>query len=90
MRRHTKRRSMRRKTRRRSGGSACVRSIVEQGRQPSMEIMEWATTAGAPTPANMTGVAHGGRRRTHRRACRCRRCGRRRGGGCGCGQQRPF
>ena len=87
MRRRTKRRVMRRKTKRRSGGSACVRSIVEQGRQPSMEIMEWATTAGASTPANMTGVARGGRRRTrrtHRRSCR------RRGGGCGCGQQRPF
>jgi len=79
MRRRTKRHAKRRKTRRRSGGSACVRSIMMQGRQPSMEIMEWATTAGAPTPANMTGVARGGRRRT-----------RRRGGNCGCGQQRPF
>ena len=32
--------------------------------QPSEEIMEWATTAGAPTPTGpqMRNVAHGGRR----------------------------
>jgi hypothetical protein len=36
-------------------------------RQPSEEIMEWATTAGAPTPTTgMRNVAHGGARRTRR------------------------
>jgi hypothetical protein len=35
--------------------------------QPSEEIMEWATTAGAPTPiSGMRNVAHGGKRSTHR------------------------
>lgn len=36
--------------------------------QPSEEIMEWATTAGAPTPMNgMRNVAHGGKRRTNKK-----------------------
>jgi hypothetical protein len=36
-------------------------------RQPSEQIMEWATTAGAPTPTSgMRNVAHGGNRRTRR------------------------
>ena len=38
-------------------------------RQPSEEIMQWATTAGVPTPTGpeMRNVAHGGKRRTHKR-----------------------
>ena len=37
--------------------------------QPSEEIMEWATTAGAPTPTGpqMRNVAHGGNRRNRTR-----------------------
>ena len=37
--------------------------------QPSEEVMEWAMTAGAPTPTGpqMRNVAHGGKRRTHRK-----------------------
>ena len=37
--------------------------------QPSEEIMEWATTADAPTPTSgMRNVAHGGaKRKTHKR-----------------------
>jgi hypothetical protein len=36
--------------------------------QPSEEVMEWATTANAPTPlSGMRNVAHGGRRRHTRR-----------------------
>jgi hypothetical protein len=38
--------------------------------QPSEEIMEWATTAGAPTPIGpqMRNVAHGGRRAHHKKS----------------------
>jgi hypothetical protein len=40
--------------------------------QPSEEVMEWATTAGAPTPlSGMRNVAHGGRR--HKRRHRTRK-----------------
>lgn len=36
--------------------------------QPSEAVMEWATTAGAPTPlSGMRNVAHGGRRRHTRK-----------------------
>jgi hypothetical protein len=36
--------------------------------QPSEAVMEWATTADAPTPlSGMRNVAHGGRRRRHSR-----------------------
>jgi hypothetical protein len=37
--------------------------------QPSEKVMEWATTAGAPMPpeSEMRNVAHGGKRRTHRK-----------------------
>jgi hypothetical protein len=39
--------------------------------QPSEEIMEWATTAGAPTPiSGMRNVAHGGKRSTRKRSTR--------------------
>ena len=50
------------------GGVASVTYNVPPGqRQPSEEIMEWATTAGAPTPTTgMRNVAHGGARRTRR------------------------
>jgi hypothetical protein len=43
--------------------------------QPSEEVMEWATTAGAPTPTGpqMRNVAHGGKRRTHRKRSSHRR-----------------
>ena len=42
---------------------------VSANPQPSERVMQWATTAGAPTPCakDMQGVAHGGRRRTRRR-----------------------
>jgi hypothetical protein len=40
---------------------------MAEGQQPSNEIMEWATTAGIPAPLNMQNVAHGGKRRTHRK-----------------------
>lgn len=37
-------------------------------RQPSDKIMEWATTAGMPTPSTgMRNVARGGARKTHRK-----------------------
>jgi hypothetical protein len=50
------------------GGVASVTYNVPAGqRQPSEEIMEWATTADAPTPTSgMRNVAHGGNRRTRR------------------------
>ena len=37
--------------------------------QPSYAVMKWATTADAPTPTGpqMRNVAHGGKRRTHRK-----------------------
>jgi len=37
--------------------------------QPSERVMQWATTADAPTPpaSEMRNVAHGGKRRTHRK-----------------------
>ena len=52
---------------------------VSANPQPSEGVMEWATTAGAPTPsaAEMRGVAHGGRRSrkrsTYKRHCKKRR-----------------
>jgi len=80
---------------RRSGGAefidpAPVSAITAEGRQPSNEIMEWATTAGIPAPAKMYNVAHGGKRKTRRkrsmkRSKRSKRSMKRRGGDCGCG-----
>ena len=57
---------------RRSGGAeivdpAPVSAITAEGHQPSNKIMEWATTAGIPTPSKMPNVAHGGKRRTRRK-----------------------
>ena len=52
------------------GGMAPVNfSYGPRMRQPSEEIMQWATTAGIPTPTGpeMRNVAHGGKRRTHKR-----------------------
>ena len=52
------------------GGMAPVNfSYGPRMRQPSEEIMQWATTAGVPTPTGpeMRNVAHGGKRRTHKR-----------------------
>jgi hypothetical protein len=51
-----------------AGGVASVTyNVPGAQRQPSEEIMEWATTAGAPTPTTgMRNVAHGGARRTRR------------------------
>ena len=52
------------------GGMAPVNfSYGPRMRQPSEEIMQWATTAGVPTPPGpeMRNVAHGGKRRTHKR-----------------------
>jgi hypothetical protein len=47
--------------------------------QPSDRVMNWATTAGVPAPSGpeMRNVAHGGKRRTHRRKSTHRRrsCG---------------
>jgi hypothetical protein len=59
--------------RRRSGGAEIIdpapypAALMAEGQQPSNEIMEWATTAGIPAPLNMQNVAHGGKRRTHRK-----------------------
>jgi len=50
------------------GGMAPISSAYSNMRQPSENIMKWATTAGAPTPTSgMRNVAHGGRRRTRGR-----------------------
>ena len=52
------------------GGMAPVNfSYGPRMRQPSEEIMQWSTTAGVPTPPGpeMRNVAHGGKRRTHKR-----------------------
>jgi putative hemolysin len=50
------------------GGAAPVNfRYPENMQQPSEDVMKWATTAGMPRPTNMAGVAHGGKRRTHRR-----------------------
>jgi hypothetical protein len=57
-------------TARMKGGMASVRyNVPLNQRQPSEEIMEWATTAGVSTPSGpqMRNVAHGGKRRTHRK-----------------------
>ena len=90
---------MRRTRKRRSGGAeaidpASVSDITAEGRQPSNEIMEWATTAGIPAPLNMQNVAHGGKRRkrrTHRkhRKHSMKRTRKHRGGECGACALRP-
>jgi hypothetical protein len=58
-----------------AGGMAPVRyNIPDNQRQPSEEIMKWATTAGVPTPiSGMRNVAHGGSRRNRTRRNRNRR-----------------
>lgn len=66
------------RNRRRRGGMAPTQySTAAANPQPSERVMQWATTAGAPTPsaAEMRNVAHGGRRkrRTHRRRSNRRR-----------------
>jgi hypothetical protein len=49
------------------GGAASV-NYRAANMQPSEAVMEWATTADAPMPTSgMRNVAHGGKRRTHRR-----------------------
>ena len=53
-----------------SGGMAPVNfSYGPRMQQPSERVMQWATTAGVPTPTGpeMRNVAHGGKRRTHRK-----------------------
>lgn len=52
-----------------SGGVAPVNYRYPPNmQQPSEAVMEWATTAGAPTPlSGMRNVAHGGRRRHSRK-----------------------
>jgi len=51
-----------------SGGAVSVNySIPNNQRQPSEDIMEYATTADAEMPSEMKNVVHGGKRRTHRR-----------------------
>lgn len=60
------------------GGAASVNYSVPSGqRQPSEAIMEWATTAGIPTPTGlqMRNVAHGGKRSTNKRRTHRRRVG---------------
>ena len=86
---------------RRSGGAeivdpAPVSAITAEGHQPSNKIMEWATTAGIPTPSKMPNVAHGGKRRTRRKHRKhsgkrhTKRSRKHRGGECGpCMMQRP-
>lgn len=59
-----------------TGGAASVNySVPGNQRQPSEAVMQWATTAGAPTPsaAQMRNVAHGGKRRTIKRKSRSRK-----------------
>lgn len=67
------------------GGVASVNYSVPGGqRQPSEAVMQWATTAGAPTPSGsqMRNVAHGGKRRSSkRRTHRRKSTHRRRSGG---------
>ena len=91
-----------------SGGAdvinpAPVSAITAEGHQPSNKIMEWATTAGIPTPAKMQNVAHGGKRSTRRKHRKhsgkhrkhsgkrsMKRTRKHRGGECGsCMMQRP-
>jgi hypothetical protein len=66
------RRKCRTRRKRRSGGAESLdpapypAAVMAEGRQPSNEIMEWATTAGIPAPLNMQNVAHGGKRSTKR------------------------
>jgi hypothetical protein len=58
------------------GGAASVNFSIPYGqRQPSEQVMEWATTADAPKPtgSQMRNVAHGGKRRTHRKRSTHRR-----------------
>jgi len=53
-----------------TGGMAPVNfSYGPRMQQPSEKIMQWATTAGVPTPTGpeMRNVAHGGKRRTHKK-----------------------
>jgi hypothetical protein len=52
-----------------SGGMAPVGfQYPPNMRQPSDAVMEWATTAGIPTPlSGMRNVAHGGKRKTYRK-----------------------
>ncbi len=67
------------------GGVASVGyGVPGNQRQPSEAVMQWATTAGVPTPSGpqMRNVAHGGKRRTHRkRTHRRKSTHRRRSGG---------
>lgn len=52
------------------GGMASVNYRVAN-MQPSEKIMEWATTAGAPTPSTgMRNISHGGRRTRHSKKSR--------------------
>ena len=90
------RRKCRTRRKRRSGGAESLdpapypAAVMAEGRQPSNEIMEWATTAGIPAPLNMQNVAHGGKRSTHRKrhgkrsTKRSKRSRKHRGGDCGC------
>ena len=60
------------------GGAASVSySVPGNQRQPSEAVMNWATTAGAPTPsaAEMRNVAHGGSRRNRNKSRRNKSCG---------------
>lgn len=74
------------------GGMASVSySTPYDMRQPSERVMQWATTAGAPTPTGpeMRNVAHGGkRRRTHKRKTHRHRKSKRSTGGRKCTMKR--
>ena len=53
-----------------TGGMAAINFRYPSNmQQPSYEVMRWATTAGVPTPtgSQMRNVAHGGKRRTHKK-----------------------
>lgn len=68
-------RSNRRSYRNRGGMAPITYSTVSENPQPSEKVMQWATTAGAPTPsaAHMRNVAHGGRRTRRRASCTCKK-----------------
>ena len=53
------------------GGVASIKNSIFG--QPSEQIMQWATTAGSPTPTSgMRNVAHGGKRTTHKNTKVCK------------------
>lgn len=70
------RRTVKRSKKNQKGGVAPVSyTIPPTQRQPSEQIMEWATTAGASAPSGqqMKNVAYGGTRRKRNKTKRSRR-----------------